>query len=75
MNLDDADDRPSLDMVLGTAMFYGLTDDQVRLAVEEVMAAVDGWQDVAHKAHIPGADINLTAGAFSAHAQFRASAG
>ncbi|MDO1528505.1 type II toxin-antitoxin system HipA family toxin [Fulvimonas sp. R45] len=75
LNLDDADNRPSLETVLGTAMFYGLSSDQARQVVEEVAAAVDGWQDAAHRAGIAGADINLTAGAFSAHAEFRVSAG
>lgn len=75
LNLDDADNRPSLETVLGTAMFYGLSSDQARQVVEEVAAAVDGWQDAARRAGIAGADINLTAGAFSAHAEFRVSAG
>jgi serine/threonine-protein kinase HipA len=75
LNLDDADNRPNLETVLGTAMFYGLGDDQARQIVEEVAAAVDGWQDTARRAGIAGADINLTAGAFSAHAEFRVSAG
>ena len=71
LNLDDADNRPSLETVLGTAAFYELGDDQARQVVEEVVAAVDGWQDVARRAGIAGADINLMAGAFSAHAEFR----
>jgi len=43
-----------------------------RQVVEEVAAAVDGWQDAARRTGISGADIDLTAGAFSAHAEFRA---
>lgn len=74
LNLDDADNRPSLETVLGTAAFYGLGDDQARQVVEEVAAAVDGWRDAARRAGIAGADVDLTAGAFSAHAEFRASA-
>ena len=73
LDLDDADNRPSLETVLSTAAFYGLGDDQARQVVEEVAAAVDGWQDTARRAGIAGADINLTAGAFSAHVEFRAS--
>ena len=61
----------NLETVLGTAAFYGLGDDPARQAVEEVAAAVDGWQDVARRAGISGADIDLTAGAFSAHAELR----
>ena len=75
LNLDDTDNRPSLETVLNTAAFYGLGDDQARQVVEEVAAAVDGWQDAARKAGIAGADINLGVGAFSAHAEFRASTG
>lgn len=71
LNIDDVDNRPSLEMVLGTAAFYGLGDGLARKVVEEVAAAVDGWQDAARKAGIARADIDLTAGAFSAHAQFR----
>ncbi|HYG42583.1 MAG TPA: HipA domain-containing protein [Bordetella sp.] len=72
LNLDDADNRPSLQTVLNTAAFYGLGDEQARAVVEEVAVAVDGWQDAARKAGISSADINLTAGAFAAHAEFRA---
>lgn len=71
LNLDDADNRPSLDTVLGTAMFYGLGDEQARQVVEEVAAAIDGWQETARETRIARADINLMAGAFSAHAEFR----
>jgi serine/threonine-protein kinase HipA len=66
LNLDDADNRPSLETVLGTAMFYGLADTEARQIVKEVVAAVDGWQDMARRTHIASADIALTAGAFSA---------
>lgn len=74
-NIDDVDNRPSLETVLGTAAFYGLGDGPARQVVEEVAAAVDGWQDAARRAGISGADIDLTAGAFSAHAEFRAVVG
>lgn len=75
LNIDDVDNRPSLGTVLSTAAFYGLGDDHAQQVVEEVAAAVDGWQDAARRTGIAGADINLTAGAFSAHAEFRASVG
>ncbi|MFT4103642.1 MAG: hypothetical protein QM674_21960 [Burkholderiaceae bacterium] len=71
MNIDDADNRPSLETVLGTAAFYGLGDDQARQVVGEAAAAVDGWEDAARRAGIASADINLTAGAFSAHAELK----
>lgn len=72
LNIDDVDNRPSLETVISTAAFYGLDDGPARQVVEEVVAVVDGWQDVARRAGISGADIDLTAGAFSAHAEFRA---
>lgn len=75
LSIDETDNRPSLETVLGTAAFYGLGDDHSRQVVEEVAAAVDGWQDAARRAGIAGADIDLTEGAFSAHAAFRAVAG
>lgn len=75
LNLDDVDSRPSLETVLSTAVFYGLADTKAREIVEEILAAVDGWRDTARRTHIRGADIELTAGAFSAHAEFRASQG
>ena len=63
LNIDDVDNRPNLQMVLGTAAFYGLGDGPARQVVEEVAAAVDVWQEAARRAGIAGADIALTAGA------------
>ena len=73
LNLDDADNRPNLETVLGTAMFYGLADTKARQIMEEVLVAVDDWRNVARRTHISSADMELTSGAFSAHAEFRAS--
>jgi serine/threonine-protein kinase HipA len=56
---------------LSTAAFYGLTAAQGRFIVDEVMDVVGTWRDVAHQAHIPRADIEMTAAAFSAHAAWR----
>jgi len=71
LNLDDGDNRPSLETVLNTAEFYGLTDDSARKILEEVASAVDRWESVARREHIVAADIALTSGAFSAHTEFR----
>jgi len=71
LNLDDGDNRPSLETVLNTAEFYGLTYDSARKILEEVASAVDQWESIARKEHIAAADIDLTAGAFSAHIEFR----
>lgn len=75
LNLDDADNTPSLHTVLETAPFYGLGAEQAAQILEQVAAAVDGWQDAALGAGIAGADVDLTAGAFSAHTQWRESGG
>jgi serine/threonine-protein kinase HipA len=71
LNLDDGDNRPSLETVLNTAEFYGLTHDSARKILEEVASAVDQWESTARREHIAAADIDLTAGAFSAHTEFR----
>lgn len=67
LNIDDVDNRPSLETVLSTAAFYGLDDVQARQIVDEVVMVVDHWQDAARRMRISGADIDLTAGAFSAN--------
>ncbi len=66
LNIDDIDNRPSLETVLSTAAFYGLDDAQARQIVNEIVMVVGHWQDVARRMRISGADIALTAGAFSA---------
>lgn len=72
LNIDDADSRPSLETVLASAQFYGLAADRAKQVVEEVASAVDSWRDAARKAGIAAADVELTAGAFSAHSEYRA---
>jgi serine/threonine-protein kinase HipA len=72
LNIDDTDSRPNLETVLGTAPFYGLSADRAEQVVEEVASAVDSWRTAARKAGIVAADIELTAGAFSAHSEYRA---
>lgn len=67
LNIDDVDNRPSLETVLSTAAFYGLNDVQARKIMNEVVMVVDHWQDAARRMGISGADIDLTAGAFSAN--------
>jgi serine/threonine-protein kinase HipA len=74
LDIDDADNRPSLATVLATTAFYGLGEERGRQIVEEVATAVDGWEDAARQAGIARGDVELTAGAFSAHAQYRSGA-
>lgn len=72
LNLDDVDNRPGLRTVLSTAAFYGLSPERGAAIVDEVVSVVEGWQDVARQAGIARADIELTAAAFSAVAEYRA---
>lgn len=71
LNIDDVDNRPDLDTVLGTAAFYGLDDLQAQQVLEEVVSVVDQWPEAARRAGIASADLSLTAAAFSAHAERR----
>ncbi len=72
LNIDDSDNRSSLKTVLTTAAFYGLVPERAEQVLEEVACAVDGWEDAARKAGISRGDVELTAGAFSAHSEYRA---
>ncbi len=74
LNIDDADNRPSLQTVLATAAFYGLNEERGKQIVEEVASAVDGWENLARQAGIARGDVELTVGAFSAHAEYRSAA-
>ena len=73
LNINDADSNPSLKTVLTTARFYGLTADQAKHIVEEILDAVNGWRAAAKRAGIAAGDIELTESAFAAHADYRAS--
>lgn len=74
LNIDDTDNRANLQTVLTTAAFYGLTQERGKQIVEEVASAVDGWKNLARHAGIARGDVELTVGAFSAHAQYRSTA-
>lgn len=64
LNIDDADNRPSLETVLATAPFYRLTLARAQEIVAEVRAVVAGWEAAARRAEISRADIALSASAF-----------
>jgi len=72
LNLDDVDNRPSLETVLSTAAFYGLTPARAQAIVAEVKRVVAGWPGIASGAGISRADIEVTASAFSVQAEFNA---
>lgn len=66
LNIDDIDNRPSLDTVEDTAAFYRLAPRRAREIIEEVVNVASGWRSAARRAGIPAADIELTAVAFNA---------
>ncbi len=66
LNIDDVDNRPSLDTVLATAAFYRLTPTQAKALVSDVVRVVAAWKAVARRARIASADIDLSASAFAA---------
>jgi len=66
LNIDDVDNRPSLETVLATAAFYRLTPQRAGEIIDQVVNVVTNWQAVARRAKIAGADIELSASAFSA---------
>jgi serine/threonine-protein kinase HipA len=66
LNIDDVDNRPSLETVLATAPFFRLTQEQADVIIDEIVAIVATWQSVAQRARIAAADIELSASAFAA---------
>ncbi len=75
LNIDDTDNRPSLDTVLSTAEFYGLMPDRAKRVVNEIANIVGSWQDAARRAGIAAGDVEITATAFSAHSVHHRTAG
>jgi serine/threonine-protein kinase HipA len=65
LNIDDVDNRPSLETALATAAFYRLTPKRASNIVDEVLSVVSEWRSVARRAKIPAADIELSASAFT----------
>lgn len=66
LNIDDVDNRPSLETVLATAAFYRLTPKRARELIDGVVNVVTDWKAVARRAKIAAADIELSASAFAA---------
>jgi serine/threonine-protein kinase HipA len=57
LNIDDADNRPSLATALATAPFYRLSLARAREIVDTVADVVSGWEATARRAGIARADI------------------
>lgn len=64
LNLDDTNNSPSLAAVIATAEWYGLSKDQGRVVVDEVIAVTRQWREAASQAQVSRADIEMTAVAF-----------
>ena len=66
LNIDDVDNRPSLETVFATAAFYRLTPKRAKEIIDGVVNVVGDWRAVARRAKIAAADIEMSASAFSA---------
>lgn len=58
LNIDDRDNRPSLENALATAELYELTESRAIEVAKEVVRVVSPWRSAARKLHIANADIN-----------------
>jgi serine/threonine-protein kinase HipA len=58
LNIDDRDNRPSLENALATAELYELTEDRAIEVAKEVVVAVSPWRSAAKEFHIANADIH-----------------
>ena len=66
LNIDDIDNRPTLQTVLSTASFYGLELPLGTAIVREVVQAVGHWREVAASLQLGRGDILLMEAAFQA---------
>jgi serine/threonine-protein kinase HipA len=64
LNIDDADNRPSLETVRATAPFYRLDTWRAQEIVLDVVKVVAGWKATAYRAGIAQAEVELFASAF-----------
>lgn len=71
LNIDDSDNRPSVTAALSTAALYGLDQAAAYVVLEQVAVAIDPWRQDARRCGIAAADVELVAGAFSAHTELR----
>ena len=63
--IDDRSHEPALQFALATRSFYRLSAQEAAGIVEEVRAAVSGWEAKARMASLPIAEIELMRGAIS----------
>lgn len=65
LNIDEADNRPSLATVIETSEWYVGSKDRGRVIVEQVLHETRAWRRTAQALKIARADIELTAAAFA----------
>ena len=64
LNIDDCDNRPSMDTVLTTADMYELTPSKAEQIIEDVIDVVKDWRLVAKKVGVSKAEIELMESSF-----------
>ena len=65
LNIDEADNRPDIDMAFGTYEWYGLRRMRAQQITQEVLQAVSCWQDVALQVGISRMEIESMRGVFA----------
>jgi serine/threonine-protein kinase HipA len=64
LNIDDRDNRPSLETVISTADFYRLDQVRAEQIVDEVLNAVGTWKEVAKKIGVSAVELESVGGSF-----------
>ena len=67
-------EEASLDLVLSTGEYYGLTVADMRQMVAEMVKTVSGWRGLARKLNIPRGEVDRLASAFEHRAHDEACA-
>ena len=64
LNIDMADNAPSLSNALATAQWYGLNSSTAKTIADEVLAVVSTWRTVAQRQGLTRSEVEVYAGAF-----------
>lgn len=59
LNIDDQDNRPSLQTLIDTAFYYGLGDRQALQIIDEVLGVVGDWRAVAERMQLRNSEVEL----------------
>jgi len=70
LNIDDVDNRPSMESVMTTADLYELTASKAEKIIVDIIGVVNSWKNVAKRAGISKAEVELMEAAFLQHDQF-----